>query len=263
MGRLLGSHPQLYCDVSENSAFHQDFDFSYFGASTKSMNQKVGNFFESRTRKLLKNGLITNLLYGCKKRSAIRFGDKTPRQDLARIFEAFPETQAIVMLRDFRDVAVSLAFHRARSMGTWEGVFTDEDKTNLDSKYLQSHLESYLKHHDIEEYLKIAARKPDNVKLVKYEDLKERPEDILTEILGFLQVNDGKAVVAKCVKANTFEKLSGGGKPGESESQSFYRKGVVGDWRNYFSQENVDLFKRLAADTLIAAEYETSQDWGL
>ncbi len=59
----------------------------------------------------------------------------------------------------------------------------------------------------------------------------------------------------------TFAKLSGGRKPGQENAGHFYRKGVIGDWRNHFNEENVAIFKEIAGETLIAAGYEQDNDW--
>jgi hypothetical protein len=44
---------------------------------------------------------------------------------------------------------------------------------------------------------------------------------------------------------------------------SFVRKGISGDWINYFSRKNIDSFKSIAGNTLILLGYEKSMDWKL
>jgi hypothetical protein len=261
MGRLLNSHPELFCDVSENTAFHQDFEFTYFGKPTSSHHKAVGQFFESRTWTLLKNGLITNLICRCNKLSAKRFGDKTPRQDLDRIFDVFPNTQVIVMVRDFRDVCVSLAFHQQRVTGTWRGSFASEDRKSLDNRFVEYTLKNYEAHQDFKKYMDYSARLPEQVFMVRYEDLKSDPYNTLEKVLDFLKVESSPSIARKCIGINTFEKLSRGRKPGEEDSSHFFRKGITGDWRNYFSQENIEIFKQIAGSTLIAAGYEKDNNW--
>lgn len=263
MGRLLNSHPDLFCDTAENSAFHQDFEFTYFGLPTHLLQKKVGEFFETRTRTLLKNGLITNLIYRCEKSSAKRFGDKTPRQDIGRILDVFPKTQVIIMVRDFRDMCVSLAFHRQRATGTWETAFASEDKKGLDNQFLEKALTNYEKHQDFKKYKDYSIQRPNQVIIVKFEDLKSDPYDTLKKVLFFLGVDVSQSCIKTCIERNTFEKLSGGRNPGEEDPNSFFRKGIVGDWRNYFSQENIEIFKKIAGRTLIAADYEKDDSWSI
>jgi hypothetical protein len=48
---------------------------------------------------------------------------------------------------------------------------------------------------------------------------------------------------------------------GEENSSSFFRKGVSGDWRNYFNDEITALFKEEAGQLLIDAGYEEYFNW--
>lgn len=48
---------------------------------------------------------------------------------------------------------------------------------------------------------------------------------------------------------------------GEEKKGSFLRKGVVGDWRNYFTLEAAQTFDRLGGDTLIKLGYEKDRVW--
>jgi hypothetical protein len=40
-----------------------------------------------------------------------------------------------------------------------------------------------------------------------------------------------------------------------------FRKGQPGNWREYFTEENKNLFKEVAGDLLIRLGYESSNDW--
>jgi hypothetical protein len=40
-----------------------------------------------------------------------------------------------------------------------------------------------------------------------------------------------------------------------------YRKGIVGDWRNHFSEDHRRVFKQVAGDLLIRLGYENDADW--
>lgn len=261
MGRLLNSHASLFCDTSENSAFHQDFDFRYFASTPRLLHDQAAGFFEDRTWALLKNGLVANLICRCDKISAKRLGDKTPRQDVNRILEVFPRTQIIILLRDFRDVCVSLAFHQRRMTGTWRGIFSSDAMRSLDNEFLRDHLSNYEHHKDFDRYVTLAEQKPQQVLIVRYEHLRSVPTDSLMKVLAFLGVDSSRSVAQRCVDQNAFAKLSGGRVPGEADPDSFFRKGAVGDWRNYFSEDNVRVFKEIAGETLLAAGYEEDWDW--
>lgn len=44
---------------------------------------------------------------------------------------------------------------------------------------------------------------------------------------------------------------------------TFVRKGISGDWKNYFSKRNIDSFKAVAGRTLIALNYEQDMNWDI
>lgn len=46
-----------------------------------------------------------------------------------------------------------------------------------------------------------------------------------------------------------------------SQRSPTFRKGVIGDWRNHFSDEHVAVFKEVTGRHLIALGYETDLDW--
>lgn len=49
--------------------------------------------------------------------------------------------------------------------------------------------------------------------------------------------------------------------PGHEDKTSFLRKGVAGDWRNYFTLEAAEMFERHAGTALIALGYESDRGW--
>jgi hypothetical protein len=49
--------------------------------------------------------------------------------------------------------------------------------------------------------------------------------------------------------------------PGEENKRSFMRKGIVGDWRNHFSQDACELFDHYAGAELILLGYESDSGW--
>jgi hypothetical protein len=48
-----------------------------------------------------------------------------------------------------------------------------------------------------------------------------------------------------------------------STRSSTFRKGIIGDWRNHFTEAHVQEFKSVAGAELIRSGYERSPDWGL
>jgi hypothetical protein len=96
---------------------------------------------------------------------------------------------------------------------------------------------------------------------VRYEDLLERPHREVERLLGFLGVDTRESVVERCVVSASFEKLSRGRERGQEDPTSFYRKGVAGDWKNHFTQEDRRVFKEEAGGLLIRLGYEEDLNW--
>jgi lipopolysaccharide transport system ATP-binding protein len=62
------------------------------------------------------------------------------------------------------------------------------------------------------------------------------------------------------VEANSFETKSGR-KRGEEDATKHHRKGIAGDWRNYFTPEVKQIFKERLGEALVAAGYEKGLEW--
>ena len=80
-------------------------------------------------------------------------------------------------------------------------------------------------------------------------------------MLGFLGVDTDERLVEHCVSSASFEKLSRGRQRGQEDTSSFYRKGVAGDWNNYFTERDKQIYKEEAGELLIRLGYERDLDW--
>jgi hypothetical protein len=52
-----------------------------------------------------------------------------------------------------------------------------------------------------------------------------------------------------------------GRNPGDENKYSFLRKGIAGDWKNYFSKEAGQVFNKFAGKELIKLGYEIDDGW--
>jgi hypothetical protein len=71
------------------------------------------------------------------------------------------------------------------------------------------------------------------------------------ELLG-ARADEG--VVRQCVEKNRFEKLAKRS-VGQEDSRSFFRKGIVGDWRSVFTEEDRRIYEEIAGGTLLDMGY--------
>ncbi len=205
-------------------------------------------------------------------------GDKTPAHIayLEEINEFFPEARIIHVIRDGRDQAISSMFH-------WWKELDKPQFSNLPPGVLRSK-ESYEANREgfgpngesifDEEVLRgLAYGWRDNVTLareegpklfgesyleIRYEDLLENPEEIFAETIHFLGADSGTNLVKKCVMDNSFERYTKNRPRGTEDPKSFFRKGISGDWKNYFTVHDRRIFEEVAGKLLDQLGYETA-----
>ncbi len=156
------------------------------------------------------------------------------------------EVKYIYLARNPRDLAVS-NFHFICSQpfidfgGTWEEFLQHFIKGNVFFGSYLDHVLEWWSHKDDE-----------NVLFLKYEDLKKDLKSqvkIIAEFLGFkLSDEEAQAVSHKCtfqaMKSNPNLHFNKFNKIFKKEG-SHLRKGVVGDWKNHFSDEQLAEFDKL------------------
>ncbi|MGF1492741.1 MAG: tetratricopeptide repeat protein [Microcoleaceae cyanobacterium] len=87
------------------------------------------------------------------------------------------------------------------------------------------------------------------VKLIRYEDLTgENQLETFTDLFQHCDIAIPESVLSQLLEDNKFKKLSGGRKQGEENHMSHYRKGVSGDWKNYFSEPIQQKFAQAVGD---------------
>ncbi len=72
-----------------------------------------------------------------------------------------------------------------------------------------------------------------------------------------------QSTLRQVLDANSFERRANGRKPGEEAPGHKYRKGVAGDWRNYFTPRVADAFRAQYGDLLMQLGYEQDKNWGV
>jgi Sulfotransferase domain len=210
-------------------------------------------------------------------------GDKSPLLNADFIEEVgriYPEAKVIHIIRDGRDQAVSMLHHvwnRSTDQGGVQmlkpGEFERREIYRKDPQKLLQTGEGIF----TEERLRGAARAWNsrvgktaqdgpallgpNYTEVRYEDLLERPHEEVGRLAGFLGADTREKAVRQAVGAASFEKLSKGRERGQEDTSSFYRKGVAGDWKHYFTERDKEIYKEEAGELLIRLGYERDLDW--
>jgi hypothetical protein len=95
----------------------------------------------------------------------------------------------------------------------------------------------------------------DNYTEVRYENLLERPIVETRRLLKFLGADSSEEMAKRCVEMAGFERRSNR-KRGQEDSSSRFRKGVAGDWKNAFTQEDQRIFEEIAGGLLLKLGYK-------
>lgn len=190
-------------------------------------------------------------------------------QELA---ETFPKAKFIHLVRDGRDVATSGVFH-------WltKSIEGEEENPNVRKRseiYVHGSptesLERFFTDTEIDEWARTWSEpnaamaelgQNRDVLVVRYEDMLKDHAGQLQRLFRFLSADSSPETIAHCVEGSSFQKMSGGRKPGQAVHTAHVRKGVAGDWRNYFCQKDGKQFERIAGDELQHANYEQDSNW--
>lgn len=202
-------------------------------------------------------------------------GDRTPRP----LKVLLPGTPHIVIIRDGRDVTVSLAIMELNTGGGVYSRCADDPKLRqirekflADPEFFKQHPTELLTSepfvrtiarrwgqqatHDLAEVKRIRREEGDGTTahIVYYEHLHTNPEGEREAMYRFLGVNtaDAEPLTAES-----------GTKPGlqTDNHRSDKRKGIVGDWMNYFTDQAKAWFKEEAGEVLRALDYEPDGNW--
>lgn len=97
--------------------------------------------------------------------------------------------------------------------------------------------------------------------VLRYEDLLADTLAAMRRVSHHFGLDDSPDVLGRVVASQSFEALAGGRQRGEQSSESFFRKGVAGDWRNHFPPAVRELYKHLIGAFLVEVGYEQDLAW--
>lgn len=189
-------------------------------------------------------------------------GDKSPLltpETAGEISRVYPEARLIHIIRDGRDAAVSAA-HHARNFGRTGRTRQDRNNGIFEEAQIRKLAADWNS--------RVGKTVEDGPRLfgesyaeVRYENLVGAPEREMERLLSFLGAAADESAVGGCVEAASFERLSRGRTRGEEDTTSFFRKGVVGDWKNVFTEADKRVFEREAGGLLVGLGYEKGGNW--
>jgi hypothetical protein len=262
MGLLLNAHPGLCCPEREIHSFSAQVSELYLGRALEELPPSEAKVWGENILEAKRAALFWQILSASNKPSAKRLGGRGPVANINALIRAFPEIKIPVIVRDGRDIAVSAAFFHQKYYGqSWERFFENAEMNRINSEYAMGWGWQFKDFYS--KAFAMAREYPNNVMIVRYEDLLVDPMQYMAKVYGFLSVSAEQALVKACVDSCSFERLSGGRSRGSADSSSFFRKGISGDWKNYFTKKAVEEFKKVAGDFLIESGYESNDNWNL
>lgn len=177
----------------------------------------------------------------------------------------------VILWRDGRDVMVSQYHHVVYLSGQSKGYngqmskklnFSDIDdvEKNLPRFIEYMFTSSNHKHHTWPEFVNYWSGTKNSIE-TKYEVLHENTGHELQRILKHLTGKDYDLNKLNDIVEKYSFKNQSRRKPGEESKNNFLRKGIVGDWQNYFNQESSEIFDNYAGEQLIKLGYEKDHNW--
>ncbi|XP_065177512.1 amine sulfotransferase-like [Sycon ciliatum] len=171
----------------------------------------------------------------------------------------------IHVIRHPKDVCVSL-FHHMK--GFWDYEFNGEFPEFVDL-FLGGKVESGCWFDFVRTWYECAASKDERVLYVRYEDMKQKPREVIQQVADFLELPIDEAIIDLTIEKSSFAKMQKDNHANMSwrkeefraNAEPFMRKGTVGDWKNHFSDEEQNKhFNEIFTEKLAGTKVESLYD---
>ncbi|XP_046584474.1 sulfotransferase 1C2-like [Haliotis rubra] len=161
----------------------------------------------------------------------------------------------IYILRNPKDMAVSFFHHHTKlpKIYEYDGKWENHLSLLMDGKVDFGSFFTYLK-----DWAAVGKTHPEVPTLtLVYEDLKEDPLAGIRKVAKFLNVEKSEEFYLKVKELTSFNKMKerkGGLVATPDGSPVMYRKGEVGDWKNYFTVAQNEAFDRLYKENMAGCD---------
>jgi hypothetical protein len=173
-----------------------------------------------------------------------------------------PDAKIIQLIRDGRDVVTS---------GTFDWLLKDAQGTDRYAYFVKKRSDARLSRFfddavmrkwsaNWRETVEIFDSRPADL-VVRYEDMKCAMANQLTRIYELLGIDASLEIAVAAAEATEFEKVAGRQAGDDNQPTAKARKGIAGDWRNYFTQRDARLFHEMAGAQLIQLGYAADSSW--
>ncbi len=183
----------------------------------------------------------------------------------------------IGLVRDGRDVVISFYFHTLFSNDANPNFMVDKVRQKLrfnDYENVSENLPSFI------EYLASdfsrgfmrfswadsvkSFKNNKSVQIIQYENLLTDPNQELKKAIAFLTSSNTfeENKLERVIDEYSFQNQTKR-KPGTGDKNQFIRKGISGDWKNYFNKDSAEIFDKYWGQELIDMGYEEDRNWVL
>jgi len=179
--------------------------------------------------------------------------------------------KAVFLVRDVRDVFLSV-YAGFSAIGMVPLVSKGED---IDS-FLLSFLEGKALamgswHEHSRSWLESPIAKDGNLMVIRYEDLRQNPEEMVGRLLQFVGITPDARLIRRAIENNTLQQMRKkedkakeagehsillGRRTSSEEGSRFVRNGAVAGWRGKLTDAQLKIIQQYTGDTLAAVGYE-------
>lgn len=193
----------------------------------------------------------------------------TAGQVVQLLKQHFPDARVTLLLRDGRDVATSGVFHwlTKRQRGILEAEQVSRRRALFSGQPTSGRcLQRFFTDDEIRHWSRqwaqvLTALSPSAHLIIRYEDMIQDQLAVLGLFAGNIGVSSKPVLLDRCVQAGSFKSMSGGRTRGQEDPKAHVRKGIVGDWRNYFTRRDGQIFSEETGPWLVKAGYEKHDSW--
>ena len=170
-------------------------------------------------------------------------GESTPAYvfHLDFIDKFYPAIKKICIIRDPKDRIVSWHFNQIRKGRKVEQSISEEFIIDYCASRIKKEYEALLAYQG-------------EIHCLTYESLSAKTDEIIKKVLEYLKVKIDDMVVEQMIREADFKKLTAkdansvGRSRGEESIKSYYRKGIVGDWRQYLNKRKIILIEEILGE---------------
>jgi hypothetical protein len=178
-------------------------------------------------------------------------------------YAAIPKPESFktfFILRDPRDIVVSWYFSAKFSHKPIDPI--PELRRNLDQldmmeglKYLTDAWDDFGLF-DAQRSWMSRGTDEDNVRVFRFEEFSADNYLFLKDLLAYLEIELPEQEFEALYDRHKFSQIAKGREQGVEDAQSHFRKGVSGDWKNYFDDSVMAHFKKVTGDLLQVLGYQ-------